>query len=159
MKKKILFLIILCLFFNFCKSHPQEKTWVQSPIVDIPTKVIAQEAVSFDNYTFDEVWNASEKTLIKLGYAYVTFDKDQGKLVARIKQNTVGVSGVEDMEPPLAYETQRYYCDISISEEDGKVILNCKVSKEMPASDPLKKGKRELNRVLKTLKENLKELR
>lgn len=159
MKRKLLFLTILCLFINFCKSPPRGKTWAQSQILDIRTKVIAQEEVSFDKYTFDEVWSASEKTLIKLNYAYVTFDKDRGKLVARIKQKIGGVPKVEEMEPPLAYEAQRYFCDISISEEDGKVILMCSVSKEMPASDPLKKGKRELNRVLKTLKETLKELR
>ena len=159
MKRKILFLIILCLFINFCKSSPRSKTWAQSQILDIRTKVIAQEEISFDNYTFDEVWSASEKTLIKLGYAYVTLDKDQGKLVARIKQSIDGGISAVYREPPLAYEKQRYFCNISISEEEGKVMLMCEVSKEMPGSDSLKKGKKELNRVLKTLEEKLKELR
>ena len=132
MKSKVLAIVLICLFSSFCTISSKVKTQAK-----------LQMTLSYENYTFDEVWRGCEKALMEARYLIEDADKDRGYILAKTK-----ISSFESEDE----ERQIFHLKISISVKNGIVSLNLG-----PRIRPSEyKKKRALNRFLGILNKILK---
>lgn len=98
-----------------------------------------KERVSYEAYSFDEVWQASMNALVDSGYKISFVDKEGGVL-----------QGFESVVFNKSTAT------ITIVREDGRLHLDCHIADR---SNYLISVKPKVKRLLAKIKENLEEMR
>ena len=104
-------------------------------------QTIKQEATFLENYTFEEVWNASIKAINDIEFIVDSMDKDAGFIAAER-----GMRLFEKSPPRLS---------VMIKEVGGKVYVDCKVLKKEQYIDIGGTAKKAVRKFMIALNQNL----
>jgi hypothetical protein len=155
MKIKILFGVFVCVFLTSCSTIPREKEWVTGIEPRDGTNLPSGErTVLYDGLTYDRVYNACERTLVRLGYAFNIADKSSGKIrvtdKARPGLAQAGVAG------NLA-ENSNLQVEITKTDK-GVAVKACVLRSSLFKPRPLdvNEDKKEVERFFKRLNRELK---
>ncbi len=92
MKTKLYVLVSVCIAIMACATGPGEKILRHEPYseeyIKANFKPFGQKTVTFDDLTYDQVWDACERTLIRLGSTFYMTDKATGEIRARAAVRT-----------------------------------------------------------------------
>lgn len=162
MRVKILSLALISLSLDFCAAAAPAKKWVTTgyftyldPGPERPTR----QTLTFADRSYDQVWEACEKALIRLSFEFYPTEKDSGEIKARhIIHDPKAYEATNSRElPPQAV------CEISasISEANGGVSLTVSstyyelTSAPFPWSLNYVKQQYEIDRVIRAIKKRL----
>lgn len=121
---KKFWVVLLVLVFISCVKH-----------------TIKQEAEFLDNYTFEQVWNASIKAINDIEFVVDSMDKDAGFIAAERGRHLF-----EKAPPRLS---------VMIKEVGGKVYVDCKVLKKEQFIDIGGTGRKAVRKFMIALNQNL----
>lgn len=130
MKLKIWILGSIGLFLFSCASMEVKK----------------QKSNYFEDYSFEEVWKASQKALKDVAYVVKESDREGGRIFAQAHPNP---------RRPFQEQEQPPNITIIISEENGRIRLACKVVVVTAFGDAMEKRKAEMSIFLDALHKNL----
>ena len=102
---------------------------------------IKQEATFLENYTFDEVWNASIKAINDIEFIVDSMDKEAGFIAAERGKHF--------------FERARPRLSVMIKEAGGKVYVDCKVLKKDQHPDLGGTGRKTVRKFMIALNQNL----
>lgn len=109
-------------------------------------QVNKQEAIYYENYSFDEVWTASLKALTDIGYSVKESYREMGMIFAQGNPNP-SRPFIEQEKPPNM--------NITTSEENGRIKLDCQVVVSTALVDAIEIRKVDMNLFLEALNKNL----
>lgn len=86
MKKRVFLLALAGFFVGSCANEPLEKKWVfpysMVPHYYGPEKTVSK-TMTIEDRSYDQVWEACERSLIQLGFEFYTSDKEAGEMRVR----------------------------------------------------------------------------
>jgi len=126
------------------KEAIMKKLWVILLVlvfISCVKQTIKQEATFLENYTFEEVWDASIKAINNIEFIVDSVDKDAGFIAAERVRHLF-----EKASPRLS---------IMIKEVGGKVYVDCKVLKKDQYIDIGGTGKKAVRKFMIALNQNL----
>jgi len=158
MKTRIVSLVLACLLLGFCATAPYEKVWTNKPYRSAPEKP-TQETFSVADLTYDQVWKACERSLIRSGFEFFTADRTSGEIRVRSAAKTDLQLG--DSSRSAIQGTSESEFLIRISEDAGavSVAVFCTYFWDDSLEDLTelrgRKEKNEVDRVIRVLKQGL----
>jgi hypothetical protein len=170
MRKKLGISVILILMLSFCTSGPRPKTWGGPLYRDETPKglPVAREILTFEDLSYDRLWDTCERVLIDFDYVFYTSDKEKGHIVVRTASIPAGMSSVVT-KTEMTSDERDIFLFFILTQEDAKVSLVCQAHLSMmqvsPGGEPVSQvlGTRQKNivlnemaRVLDRLKKKLK---
>lgn len=163
MRIKILSVSVLVFFLSFCAPSPPKKNLILGSELPPEAKVIAQEVVSYEGKTLDNVWEGCMKTLIDLNFREYGTNRTAGRILA-VKSMPRRTSH-EFAEYKLQQEgreeeivrkkdtgADHLYFFFLVAESEKGIALGCKVAGPSVQSGP---AKTELKRFLEILRTRL----
>jgi len=104
-------------------------------------QTVKTESTFLDQYTYEEVWRASIRAVNDIGFTVDSLDKESGFIGAESGKH-IG----QDAPPRLS---------IMITEESGRVYVDCKVLQKEQFIDVFGHGKRTIRNFMTALNINL----
>jgi hypothetical protein len=170
MRKKLEISAFLVLSLLSCTSGPRPKTW-GGPLYrgETPKGLpVAQETLTFEDLSYDGLWDTCERVLIDFDYVFYTSDKEKGRIVVRTASIPAGMSSVVT-KTEMTSDERDIILFFILTQEDVKMSLVCQAHLGMmqvsPGGEPVSQvsGTRQKNivlnemaRVLDRLKKKLK---
>jgi hypothetical protein len=126
MRKKLGISAFLILMLSFCASGPRPKIWGEKSYWNVMPKglPIDKEILTFEDLSYDRLWETCEEVLIDFNYIFYTSDKEKGNIVVRTVTVPSEMSSVV-AESDLTSDERNICLYLIISQKDEKLTLTC----------------------------------
>jgi hypothetical protein len=166
MRKKVGILVFLFIPLSFCASGPRSKIWTPRSSgygIKPEGRPIAQEILTFEDLSYDRLWETCEKVLVDFEYIFYTSDKEKGNILVRTVAVPSEMSSIVTKTDSTSDERE-IYLYLIISQKDEKLTLACQAFLDLFYSSPdgpdgYYPGPQKKNIILNEMARFLKELK
>jgi hypothetical protein len=120
MKTGRLSLGLACLILGFCAQAPYEKIWTAASYRSGPEKP-TQQTFSIADLTYDRVWEACERSLVRSGFEFFVADRASGEIRVRSAKKTEIQLGDASRSPIQPLSEGEFL--ILLSKDNGKISV------------------------------------
>jgi len=144
----LLSLPLACFLLEFCSAAPPAKIWVTDRSYHDTVGRITQQTFTVAEMTYDQVWNACDRALVRSGYEFYVSNKTSGEIRVR---SIINAKFAGRFEPSSEFL-------IRVAKDSGKISVTvcCTYSREGDRSAIEGQKESETDRVIGVIKKELK---